>query len=248
MIRPTRGEAKKQATADTAKRRLITAVLAISGIAAWLILFYLKGWSDPNPITALVEEFREGYVALYERLLQSLAKQTDALANVQAASLGISGEDLQNAAILIGNLLPGLYLALCAAFAFSMWRMLLRFLQSWHSLPRIPLRIAVLTVSPTAAILFPLSHIASLIGNATAPTLFGTVCINFACVLIPALALVGFTSLLPRGKQSSCLSLLIALGLLAMLWQRPDLSLLISAYLGSFHILASRFFHHKGEK
>ena len=234
--------------AQTSSLILIAATLAAAGLAAWLAVFYLKGWSDPNPIVAFVEEFRAEYVALYERLLQTLAEQEGMLAEVQQLSLGITHEDLQNAAILLGNLLPGLYLALCAVCAFGMWRMLLRFLQGYGSLPRIPLRIAVLTVSPAAAILFCLSHVASVLANTAAPTLFGTVCLNLACVLVPALALVGFTSLLPRGKQSSCLSLMIAIGLLAMLWQRPDLSFLISAYFGAFHILSSRFLHRKGEK
>lgn len=219
---------------------LCAAVLALCGIAAWLVLFYLKGWSDPNPLLAFVEEFRLGYVRMYEALLAPYAEQ--------GILLGISAADLQNAAVLLGNLLPGLYLALCAVFAFAAWRMLLRLLRAWHSLPRIPLRVAVLTVSPLAAGLFVLAHVASILANATEPTLFGTVCLNLAILLIPALALVGFTSLLPNGKQRSCLSLLLAFGLIALLWVRPDLTFILSAYIGAFHILTSRIFHRKGEK
>jgi hypothetical protein len=110
------------------------------------------------------------------------------------------------------------------------------------------LRVAVLTVSPLAAGLFVLAHVASTLANATEPTLFGTVCLNLAILLIPALALVGFTSLLPNGKQRSCLSLLLAFGLIALLWVRPDLTFILSAYIGAFHILTSRIFHRKGEK
>lgn len=226
--------------AQTPSLVLSTAVLAACGIAAWLVLFYLKGWSDPNPLLAFVEEFRQSYVGLYEELLKPYAEQ--------GILIGISEDALQNAAVLIGNILPGLYLALCAVFAFGAWRMMLRLLQAFDSLPRMPLRIAVLTVSPVAAVLFALSYLAALMANSAEPTLFGTVCLNLALILTPALALVGISSLMPHGKQRSCLSSLLAFALIAALWVRPDLSLIISAYIGSFHILASRFFHSKGEK
>ena len=226
--------------AQTPSLVLTAAVLALCGIATWLAVFYLKGWGDPNPIVAFVDEFRANYVRLYEALLLPYAEQ--------GVLVGISEEDLKNAAALLGNILPGLYLALCATYAFAMWRMLLRLLQTWHSLPRIPLRIAVLTVSPLAAGLFAASYLIAALANSAAPTLFGTVCLNLSLTLIPGLALVGFTSLLPRGKQRSCLSTLIAIGLGAMLWVRPDLSFILSAYIGSFHILAARLFHRKGEK
>ena len=191
----------------------------------------------PNKVTVYPEYLVEGteqqnYKTRYEQIVESL---------------GMTDVGISNAAILCANLLPGLLIAACSVMAYLMWRMLLRLLLAWQTLPRIPVRLSALTVSPVCAALFLFCTIAALFANSTAATLFGTVCQNLAVIFAPALALVGFTSLAGRNAERSCLSQLLAAGLVVLLFFRPTTALAVAAFVGTFRILAAAILpHNKG--
>ena len=109
----------------------------------------------------------------------------------------------------------------------------------WQILPRMPLRLAGLTVSPYAAAVFAVSYFASMIANGNGVTVFGMLCENLSLLLEPALALVGFISLAPR-RGGSCLTQALALGLIALLFIDLGSGLALAAFLGAFRILWPR--------
>lgn len=221
---------------------LIATVTAVVAASAWLISLAVTGWPDANPLVALVEEIRATFVSLYE---QGLAVYEE-----QGILLGISDTSIENAAALLGNILPGLFCMLCLVLSFSLWRMLLRLLTAWQTLPRIPARLSGMTISAISAGLFVLTFVISLFANRDDVTLAGMVCSNLILVLEPALALAGFSALLTPGKARSCLSLLLAGGLFVLFIGYPSVGLSLAAFVGAFHILLSRFLpssHDKGE-
>lgn len=214
---------------------VLAAVLSIAGI----ITLGVTGGLNGNPVITLADAIRETVTAF---LTESRAKVNIPLTDV----------DISNTAALFVNLLPGLFLCLCSITAFLVWRTLLQLLIAFRTLPRLPFRLAAFSMSKTSAAVFVTFYIIALFANSTEATLFGTVCQNVALVLEPGLAMIGFASIFSRGGARSCLSYLLVLGLVFVLWQNPATGISLAAFFGAFHILAARFLpqdnSNKGEK
>lgn len=212
----------------------VTVALVVVVTCAWLIVLAATDGFVGNPLLTLVEAIRTGIVTTYEEILSVYREQ--------GISLGISDNDLHNIAAMLGNILPGAFLAVCLIFSFAMWRMLLRVLTSFGTLPRVPARLATLTVSAFAAALFVLAYLISLIANSSSATLLGTVCENLAIALEAPLVLIGFSSLVGQRRESrSCLSLLLAVALVVLFVRYPSAGIALAAFVGAFHILLARF-------
>ena len=222
--------------AHTPSTILTAAVLVVLSLAVWLTALRYTGG---NPLAILSESVRTS--------VSDLLRQMAALYEEQGLSLGMTDVGISNAAILCANLLPGLLIAACSVLAYLMWRMLLRLLLAWQTLPRLPVRLTALTVSPVCAALFLVCYLVALFANSSTATLFGTVCQNLSVIFEPALALVGCTSLVGRDAERSCLSQLLATGLIVLLFFRPAVALAIAAFVGTFRILTATFLpHNKG--
>ena len=206
----------------------LVAVLAVAGLVTLLATGELNG----NPIASLADALRGS--------ITSLLNESRALYAEMGMKLPLSDVDISNTAVLFVNLLPGLFLCICAIVAFLVWRTLLQLLVTFGTLPRLPFRLAAFSMSKTSAALFLLFYIVALFANSTEATLFGTVCQNVALVLEPGLALIGFASIFSRGGARSCLSYVLAFGLLFVLWTNPATGVALAAFFGAFHILAAR--------
>ena len=232
-------------TARTNATVLITvalvAALAIAGIVALGVTGQLYG----NPIVNLASDLR---TSITDFLTQSRAMYAQ-----MGMALPLTDVDISNAATLLVNLLPGLFLCVCSITAFLVWRTLLQLLIAFRTLPRLPFRLAAFSMSKTSAVVFLSFYIVSLFANSAEVTLFGTVCQNVALVLEPGLALIGFSSIFSKEGARSCLSYVLVIGLLFMLWTNPATGVALAACFGAFHILAAQLLppqdnSDKGEK
>ena len=208
----------------------LAGALAAFGVLAYLIWYWLFShipFPAPGPFTYLGVSVRDAMSAFYRNAAELYAQQGMVLA--------LSETDIANLAAMVGNILPGLFLAGCGILAFVTYRINLRVLNAWGTLTRVPLRIGAMTVSPTAAALFVVSYLlATIAGNG----LFATVCENLALVLEPALVLVGVSALLARDAQRrSTLSLILLVGLAILLLNYPTLALALFAFVGAVRIL-----------
>lgn len=205
----------------------LSLVLAASGVIAFLVRCGLYGRLAGNPFTYLAEITQSGIASVYRTALDVYA--------AEGIVMPLSDTDVYNLSVMVANILPGLFFAGCGVLSFVIYRVYLRVLVAWGTLKRVPLRVGAMTVSPLAAALFLLSLTASAMAGMG---LFGTVCENFALVLEAPLVLVGVTSLLGRGAQKrSTLSLLLLIGLAALLFNYPTLALNAAAIWGALRIL-----------
>lgn len=210
---------------------LLTATLAAVLLAAGLLTFAIMG-IEGSPLEFVTETVRRGIFAMFAEM--------EALYAEMGVSLGMTDVTVSNAATLLINILPGLCISICAVTAFLTYRLLLQLLIMLRSLPRLPIRMAGFTVSRVCAILFLAVLLLSLFANYSTATLFGAICDNLALVLQPALALVGVTSLLPRGSARSCLSTCILLLILFLAFSNPVLALELSAVTGAVCVLLAK--------
>ena len=207
------------------------AVLAVSGIGAFLVWYAMRGWPVANPFTYLGALVRGAMGSVYRAALE--------VYRAQGLELALSDTDIANIAAVIGNILPGLFLAGCGVLAFITYRIHLRVLVAWGTLTKVPVRVGAMTVSPLAAALFILSYPASILAGGS---VFGTVCENLSLVLQPALVLVGFTSLLRRDPQKrSGISTFLLIGLAVLVLNYPTLALALAAFVGAVRILLAAF-------
>ena len=230
---------------------LVGATLGALAIVASLLALAVFGFPKDGLAAGLVALVREGIrtyfnnvMALYEDTVTAAGGTSLYGSMLEITSL--SEHALREYAAAIANLLPGMFVALALTAAYGMWRILLRTLRAAKTLSKFPKRFETLTVSAIGAGIFMATYVFYLLaGN----TLFGLVCFNVSIVLTPALALVGFLSLLSPGKARSCLSLLLAFGIVFLLMQNLVLGLSLAAFVGAFHTLLSRFMppYNKGE-
>jgi len=230
------GHAFLGCTAQTPTLLRLAAVLALCGIAAFLVWYAAIGWPVANPVVAFSDIVRRTVVAFYRNAEAQLA--------AQGAAVGLSEVDFSNLAALIGNILPGLCFATCAVMAFGIFRVFLRVLVCMGTISRVPLRLGALTISPFAAVLFLAAYLASVFAGAD---LFGTVCENIAIVLEPGLFLVGFASLLGReaGGKTSKLSFFLLIALLLLFFNYPTYAFSMAAVVGAVRVLIGFFFRRK---
>lgn len=212
----------------------MAAVLALSGVAAYLIwywLFALIPFPAPDPFTHLGNLVRGGV----ERVLR------DAAVLYEEAGVDLMGSDVafRNAGAAIGNALIGFFLAGCGVLSFVIYRVQLRVLTAWGTLSHVPLRVGAMTVSPMAAGLFLASN---LVGMFATGSVLGTVCENLTLILQPALVLVGVTALLGREKgKRSTLSTVLLIGILMLVFYDAALALTLAAVVGAVRILLAAF-------
>ncbi len=217
---------------------LLAIVMGAAAVCAWMILLAANGFPEGNVLVSLVESVRGGIFDFYTEAFTLYAEQ--------GLSLGYSSVDLQNVAVLFGNILPGLFGASCLVLSYVILRVMLRLMLSWNTLSRCPARLTVLTVSPVAAGVFVLSYLISLFAGAT---LVGTICENLSILLTPVLVLVGVSALMGKGAERSCLSHALLLVVFIFLWINPAVALGMTALIGAVHILVARFApHDKGGK
>lgn len=143
---------------------------------------------------------------------------------------------VHNMIALAVNLSPGIFIALCLVVAYFVWRTLCTLLVALGMLPRLPHVFTTPVPSIVSAILFILAFLVALLAN-SAYTLVGAITENFALVLTPIFALIGFAALFGRGTQRSCLSMLLLIGMAYLLFNNPPLALNFAALYGAIHAL-----------
>ncbi len=231
---------------------LIAVAVALLAIAAAFIALAAFGFPEQGLFQGLVDFVRAGFSAYFEAIAE-LYKSEQAVLGESAELYAAMGEILNPSEHLINayadtlsNIIPGLFIALCLTAGFALWRMLIRMLTAFGSIPKVATRLSTLTVSAIAAGLFLVTYVLYLLSG---DTLFALVCFNISIVLTPVLALVGFTSLIDPRKGRSCLSFLLAIGIVFLLMQNLVLGLSLAAFVGAFHTLLARFMppYNKGE-
>ncbi len=231
---------------------LIAISIALLAIGAALVALATFGFPEQGLFQGLVDLVRAGFSSYFEAVAE-LYQSEQAVLGENAELYAAMGEILNPSEHLINayadtlsNIMPGLFIALCLTAGFALWRMLIRMLSAFGSIPKIATRLSTLTISAIAAGLFLVTYVLYLLSG---DTLFSLVCFNISIVLTPALALVGFTSLIDPRKGRSCLSFLLAIGIVFLLMQNLVLGLSLAAFVGAFHTLLARFMppYNKGE-
>ena len=207
---------------------------------AALVTLAVTGALNANPLGTIAGGLRTG---IAEALLQ-----TRTLYAEMGTELLLTDADVANAAIIAVNLLPALLCVLLVIVSYLSWRALLRLMLTWNTVPRIPLRVGALTMSPVSAALFLISFVAALFANAEEMTLAGAIFQNVSIVLEPGLALVGGASLLARGRSRSCSSYLFFFAVFFILWTNPSTGLALASIIGAVHILLAHFLPSTTEK
>lgn len=231
---------------------LIAVTLACLAIGTVFVALAALGFPEGGLVDGLVSFVRGGFTAYYDGIAelyqteQALLGDSVDLYAAMGEALNPSPRLIRTYADTLSTALPGLFTALCLVMGFGMWRMLLRTLSTFGTIPKTSPRLSQLRVSAVAAGIFLAADVLYLLSG---ETLFGLICFNIAAMLTPALALVGFTSLVDPSKGRSCLSLLLAIGIIFLLMQNIIVGLSLAAFVGAFHILLSRFMRpfQKGE-
>ena len=213
----------------------LAALVGGIGLIFALVWFAATGWPEGNLLTHVVTQLRTGVVSLFE--------DAAALYEAQGFAFDYDPADVQNLAAMLGNVLPGLLAAACVLFAYGTWRVFLRLLLCWHTLPRIPVRLGAVAVSAVCAAIFSICYIVTLFAESA--TLFVTVCQNLTLVLQLPLILVGLSALLSKKEGRSCLSTLLLVGIIALFVMNPASGLGLVAFVGAFHVLLARFLSRK---
>ena len=211
---------------------LIAASLGALLLTAGLITFLALGHGGANPLVTLADTLREGIVAATEEMRGMYAEME--------LPFPFSTEEVVLLAALVVNLLPAIFVICLLVTAYFAWRALLQMLLSFGVLPRLPLRLALLDVSPYAAVLFMLAYLVSLIAGGGGDVVVGAVASNLALILEPALSLVGGKLLLHPGEERSCLSFVLLIFTAYLLWTNPGVALVLLSFVGAIHILAVR--------
>jgi hypothetical protein len=133
---------------------IATALVALTAVAL-IVAAARKGALNASLLKALAQSIRE-------HIIQALEHSGSAYAEL-GVELAISKADMANIATSVINIAPGLLLALCSISAFLLWRSLLNMLMAFHSLPRLPRRIAGFTMGRISAVVFLAAVLISLI-------------------------------------------------------------------------------------
>lgn len=224
----------KQTTAIVTLAAVLAVTLVVAGLVAMLVADMLHG----NPLTILADALRS---ALSKAFVEAVAELRDAYANMNM-ELPLTEDLLLPLVPPIVNLLPGLFLAATVLITFFIWRADLNFILNLQMLPRIPLRMSALQFSPVTAAVYLPAFLVGMLGNLSHVTFAGTVALNFAIVLAPGLALVGYAALSPRrGSRRSCLSSVLFFGLILATVSNPFIGLALAALLGAVNVLLVTF-------
>ncbi len=203
---------------------LLGVTLLVAGLVALLAMDLLHG----NPLTMLRDALTG---ALTEAVETMRVKYAEA-----GITLPIDDSLVENTVTLVVNMLPGLFGLVCLLTAYWGYRLTLQMMRGLGMVPRLPLRMQVLVISPVAASLFLIAYLVSMIADSDGATLVGAVAANFLILLEPGLALTGLLSL-TGGQERSCLSSLLFFALLAGMFVNPAIVFSLAAFLGAVHIL-----------
>lgn len=222
------------------------AVAALTGaIAAGLLLaggvtLALMNLFDVSLLPEFVKAIGDVLIAMLE---EGRAMYAD-----MGVTIEISETTIRNMLAELVNLSPAIFTVIAMVSAYFTWRTLMVLLVSFGVLPRLPRLMLTPTMSATAAILFLISYFVALIANAQTATLTGAVGQNLALILEPGLALVGAGQLLRRDAPRSCLSILLLMALVYLVWVSPATALAATAFLGAIHTLIAAYHHVKSSK
>lgn len=143
---------------------------------------------------------------------------------------------------------PAVFGIICLIVAYFIWRTLCILLTALGALPRVPRVFSTPTMSVGAALLFLLSYLVVMIANASEITLTGIVAQNVGMLLEPGLALIGAGMLLRREGARSCLSTLLAIGMIYFLFTAPSAALSLAALVGAAVVLIAAYQGAKKDK
>ena len=217
-----------------------TAALTAALTVALLVTLAVTGGLSGNPVGEIAATLRA-------EIAGTLA-QSRALYAELGMQIAMTDAEIVNTAAVTVNLMPAILIASFTALTYLSWRALLRMLVVWETLPRLPLRLGALSMSAFSAGLFIVSFVAALIANTEQVTLAGAILQSISLVLEPGLALVGFASLYARGDRRSCLTSLLSLGLIFILFSNLGTGLALAAFFGAINILMARFLPSPNEK
>ena len=208
----------------------LAAVLVCSAAVAGLITLAFRGELHTGLLTALADKIRAH--------IHASVADTVALYAEAGITLTVPELEINNLASSLINIAPGLFLALCGVCGFLLWHSLLNMLMSLGSLPRLPRHIAGFGISRTGAAVFLAATVLSLFASGT-DSVFGAICENLCLAMSPGLALIGCSLLFAKGRQRSCLSTLIAAGLILLLFVDIFSALTLAAVFGAVTVLTS---------
>lgn len=216
------------------------AALALTLALALLLTLAATGRLHGNALATLAEEWRAGISATLSDLRAAYEKA--------GIAYTITDVSIANAATMMVNLIPSLFLIVCSAVSFLTYRVFVHTVVCFDEMRRMPRRVLEFTVSPTTAILFLGAFLLSLLVGNGHDSFFSVILQNLYLVLEPGLILIGFSALFGRGAARSCLSVFILFGLLFILFTNPGTGLTLAAFYGALSILVTRFFPSPDEK
>ena len=222
--------------AHTPSVLLLACVAAAMAAIGFLLYLLVMGWPVANPLSYLADSVRAGVVGFYRQMVALYAES--------GLELPFSEMDIKNMAALLGNVLPGVFGIACLLLAYVTWRVMLRLMIVWQTLPRVPLRLAAVTVSPMAAGVFTLAYVIAFFANTGTATLLGTVCQNLYLLFLPALSLMGFSVIMKKRADRTRFSGFLLVALVATLFISISTALALASFIGAFHILAAYFTSH----
>ncbi|MBQ9801457.1 MAG: hypothetical protein IJW51_00070 [Clostridia bacterium] len=237
--------------AGLATRRCLPFTTAIAAIAAAIgaalllsggIALSSAGLLNASHIPAFLDLLTEGILTMFEK---SRAIYAEAGLTVEIA---LSAGDVRNLLAELVNVSPAILAILSMVTAYFVWRVLTVLLVTFGALPRMPRLLVTPTMSVTAAILFSLACVVFMIADRETATLTGAVAQNIFLILEPGLALVGAGRLLRRDEARSCLSLLLLIGIVYLIWVDPAVAVTAAAFVGVAHVLITAFLAQKNRK
>lgn len=232
--------AVRHCTPFTASVAALTGIVAAGLLVAGGVTLLLFDLFDITLLPAFLEALANG--------LTDLLHENAALYAEAGLALEISPVDIRNMLAMLTNLSPALFILIAMVIAYYTWRTLSVLLVSFGALPRMPRLLVTPTMSATAALLFLLAQLVSLVANAETATVTGAVAQNLALILEPGLALVGARQLTRRDGSRSCLSVLLLFALVYLIFNNPAAALAVAALLGAVHVLIEAFGNAKNKK
>lgn len=211
---------------------VLASALAVTLIGAGALTLLLRGMLTRALPRLFAESFRAHITATLEQL-RTLAAEAGADATAIPA---LSEETITSLVTSVMNIAPGIFLALCAIFGFLLWRSLLSMMVSFGSLPKLPHRIAAFSIGRMAGAVYLLSTLVSMIAGGFATTV-GAICENLNLAMEPGLAMIGCVALFSKSEQRSCLTTVLAVGLIAMLFVDIFSALSVAALFGAVTVL-----------
>ena len=232
--------AVRRCTPFTASVAALTATVAAGLLVAGGVTLFLFDMLDLALLPAFLEALANGLI--------DLLHENAALYAEAGLTLEITPTDIRNMLAELTNLAPALFTLTAMVTAYFTWRTLSVLLVSFGALPRMPRLLVTPTMSVTAALIFLIAQLTTLVANAETATVAGAVAQNLTLILAPGLALVGARQLTRRDQPRSCLSVLLLFAIVYLVFSSPAAALAVTALLGAVHVLIDAFGNAKNKK